>query len=214
MIGIYRIYHKKSGKSYVGKSVDVENRIHQHFSNEDRSYSIRGAIDKHGSDAFAWEILEVCCKENLDFRECHWIATLDCIAPNGYNLTAGGDGGIPTAEIRQKMSEKAKGRAPWNKGKKTGYHTEDTKRKMSESHKKHVKTDEHIQTLKKSAPRGKDHYAYNKEIWNKQEEIVLGYMRGHSHYVLADKYGVSYGLIYNIIQDYFDKTEEKQLRLF
>lgn len=120
----------------MGMSRDIEKRIRDHFFAENRDLSIRGAIDKHGTDAFAYEILEVCQPDLLNFRECHWIASLDCIAPNGYNLTAGGDGGRMNAEIRQKMSESAKDRTPWNKGKETkkGWtHSHETRKKISEA---------------------------------------------------------------------------------
>ena len=136
MIGIYRIYHKETQKSYVGMSRDIERRIRDHFFTENRDLSIRGAIDKHGTDAFAYEILEVCQPDLLNFRECHWIASLNCIAPNGYNLTAGGDDGRMSTEIRKKMSESAKGRTPWNKGKETkkGWtHSRETRKKISEA---------------------------------------------------------------------------------
>jgi predicted GIY-YIG superfamily endonuclease len=31
-VGIYRIYNKITGRSYVGQSSNIENRIKQHFS--------------------------------------------------------------------------------------------------------------------------------------------------------------------------------------
>ena len=106
MIGIYRIYHSESGKSYIGKSVNIQRRVKSHFQEKVDTY-IHRAINKD-RDAFAWEVLEICSEQNLDTRECHWIAALDCFAPNGFNLTSGGEGHRHSVGTRQKMSESHK----------------------------------------------------------------------------------------------------------
>lgn len=49
-----------------------------------------------------------------------------------YNMEIGGSGGkIWTKELRNKMSESKKGSIPWNKGKKLGPHSKETKEKLS-----------------------------------------------------------------------------------
>lgn len=110
MIGIYRIYHCESGKSYVGQSVDIQRRILMHYSGTDTKMYMDRAIQKCGSDVFSWEVLEVCSESNLDVREMHWIAALDCVRPNGYNLKTGGGGGRHSVQTRAKMSKSRKGR--------------------------------------------------------------------------------------------------------
>ena len=64
-----------------------------------------------------------------------WIRELNSKAPNGYNLTDGGDGGrglSPSAETRQKLSAALKGRPAHNKGVK---HTAEARAKMSAAQK-------------------------------------------------------------------------------
>lgn len=65
------------------------------------------AIRKYGSDGFKVETLVVADFEYLKTLECKVIAKFGTRAPNGYNLTAGGDGALgvkPTDAARQKMS--------------------------------------------------------------------------------------------------------------
>jgi len=55
--------------------------------------------------------LQHCCgRVCLNEAERWWIATLDSMAPKGYNLTTGGEGAIPCEETRKKMSETMKRR--------------------------------------------------------------------------------------------------------
>ena len=111
MIGIYLIRHKLTGMCYVGQSVNIAQRMRWH------SYGYTGnhryidlAIKKHGYDAFHYEILELCEEDNLNQREIHWIATLDTIYPNGYNLTIGGKSGRRSIETCRKISKALKGK--------------------------------------------------------------------------------------------------------
>ena len=106
MIGIYRIYHKDTGKTYVGQSRNIKKRANGHFyAQTGRLSYVERAIQKHGREAFGLEILELCSEDILSDRECHWIASLDCMAPNGYNLAPGGSGSRHTPETIRKISE-------------------------------------------------------------------------------------------------------------
>ena len=135
---IYRIYHRESMKSYVGKSVDPERRICDHLGGRSSSPALRNAIKKYGKDAFCVEILESDVQEAiLSKMEILHIRFFNCKAPYGYNLTDGGEGisGLQfSLETRQKMSESLKGIPAWNKGK-TGVYSDETLQKMSESKK-------------------------------------------------------------------------------
>lgn len=93
---VYRIYHKESGKSYVGQTV------HPTFN---RRYSggrwwditdnpiLRSAYAKYGADAFAVEILE----SNVESLDCLnqleeiYADRFNAYAPRGYNLRKCGD---------------------------------------------------------------------------------------------------------------------------
>ena len=134
---IYKITCTLNGKSYVGQTRQkLGRRIteHKRDSNRDRP-GIDHAIHVHGWKNFTVEVLETCPVEKMDERERHFIKLLGTKAPNGYNLTDGGDGGrgcSPSAETRAKLSAKLKGRPAHNKGVK---HTAEARAKMSAAHK-------------------------------------------------------------------------------
>ena len=155
---IYRITNKINGKPYVGQTRQkLSQRIYGHKSNKGKS-AIDAAIAKYGWKNFTVEIIEVCPVESLNEKERYWIAKLNSKAPNGYNLTDGGDGLVGctqetrdkmslakkgkkrkphSSETRAKMSAKAKGRPSSNKGK---HLSEETRAKLSASNtgKKHT----------------------------------------------------------------------------
>ena len=124
MIGIYKITNKLNGKVYIGQSVDIDTRWRQHINAKD-NYAIHNAIKKYGKENFKFEVLLECPEDMLDVWERDVIALYDCISPNGYNLTEGGEGHHLSEETRLKMSEAKK-----------GIHlSEETRLKMSESKK-------------------------------------------------------------------------------
>lgn len=88
MIGIYKITKKSNGKSYVGQSNDINRRFDEHKYKKD--LAIDQAIQKHGADAFYFEILEECSLEELDSREKYWIAYYNTFKGFGYNCNEGG----------------------------------------------------------------------------------------------------------------------------
>lgn len=104
---IYKITCLVSGKIYVGKTKQkLEKRIAQHkFNSKKGSIGIGAAIRKYGLENFSVEVIETCPLDQLNEREVFWICELDSKAPNGYNLTDGGEGLInPSAETRARMS--------------------------------------------------------------------------------------------------------------
>ena len=112
---IYKITCLINGKSYVGQTRQkFEVRISQHKHNSNRTpIGIDAAIKKYGWENFTVEIIEECAIEKLDEREMFWIVELNSKAPNGYNLTDGGDGCkgyTPTAKTRAKRAKSLKGR--------------------------------------------------------------------------------------------------------
>ncbi len=88
MIGIYKITKKSNGKAYIGQSNDIERRFQEHKYKID--IPIELAIQKYGSDAFTFEILEECSLDQLDEREVYWINYYNTFKGIGYNCNEGG----------------------------------------------------------------------------------------------------------------------------
>lgn len=92
-IGIYKYENINNGKVYIGQSVNLENRQHQHiYDTANKTRKGTGAdiaMRADGPENFTFEILEYCEPEKLDEREKYWIAQYDSYY-NGYNRTPGG----------------------------------------------------------------------------------------------------------------------------
>ena len=128
-----------SGKSYIGQTIkSVEERIKGHKSPTSKCVLLKHAIKKYGD--FETEILIEINNEMLNYYEIKFIEMYDTVSPNGYNLTYGGEGGIPSQETIQKMKESHSKRVvheDWRKaiseGLKGHVHSEETRKKLSEA---------------------------------------------------------------------------------
>ena len=122
--GIYEIRHLETGKVYFGSSIHTVNRIRGHIKDleigKHHSKYLQRAFNKYGLNAFIFQVIEYCPKEQLLIREQYWMDYYQSYkSENGYNIspTAGNCLGVKhTEETRLKL----KGRTPWNKGKKFG----------------------------------------------------------------------------------------------
>lgn len=91
---IYGIRHCKSGKMYVGSSVQPAVRQKQHFCDlrDGRHYNkhLQCAFSKHGEDSFEWVVLEDFVQDsNLAVREKYWILEMSAAdGVHGYNGTS------------------------------------------------------------------------------------------------------------------------------
>ena len=85
--GVYMFFNIISGKRYVGSSVDIYNRIHEHYhnlkNNKSHNAHFQSSWNKYGEDAFIFCVLEYCNAEDRFEREQYYI---DCLKPE-YNLT-------------------------------------------------------------------------------------------------------------------------------
>jgi group I intron endonuclease len=111
--GIYCIRNIVSGRIYVGSAVKIYARWKTHRSalgnNKHHSGKLQGSWNKHGKDAFVFEVLELISdKIDLIVREQYWIDTLNAACPRrGFNVhpTAGSPlGKKASAETRARMS--------------------------------------------------------------------------------------------------------------
>ena len=105
---VYLIIDGTNDMEYIGQTTKtVKERFKAHAK---LPYRIGRAIRKHGVDMFTTAILKECeNKEDLDRWEKHFIKSRNTLSPNGYNLTEGGEGGIPCAEVCAKISAKRMG---------------------------------------------------------------------------------------------------------
>ena len=112
---IYKFEHLIEHKIYIGKTKrELIKRIKEHVKPQKKGSYIESAIQKHGIESFDVAVVEECNnKDELNEREKYWIKFFNCKAPNGYNLTDGGDGGsghIVTEETRLKISKTKTGK--------------------------------------------------------------------------------------------------------
>ena len=138
---IYGWYNTKSGKWYVGQTIDEEGRFKRHIYNainkKDNSKFHR-ALRKYGLDNWVYCVLEDnILRANLNMREMYWVEEFDSFY-NGYNLTAGGGQTIFSEEVKEKLkgqirSEETRKRiSNACKGK---HLSDETKEKLSKAHK-------------------------------------------------------------------------------
>ena len=131
MYYIYRITNKVNGKTYIGQHKYKE--LNDNYMGSGKL--VRRAQKKYGIENFEKEILysRIQYKETADDIERFAIAKERALGKAEYNIADGGQGGriIPvTEETKRKISESKKGKPGTWIGK---HHSEESKRKMSES---------------------------------------------------------------------------------
>jgi group I intron endonuclease len=94
-MAIYKITNKINGKIYIGRTVksDPFKRVNAHFEpNRTVKHLLHKAIAKYGKQNFSVIILEDTINGALlNDLEAYYIDFYNCLSPNGYNLTKGGD---------------------------------------------------------------------------------------------------------------------------
>jgi group I intron endonuclease len=90
--GIYAIFSKIDGKVYIGRSVNITDRVCHHFmhlkKNKHTNRRLQCAFNVYGRDNFYYKVLEICNDSSaLDALECKYISDLkSCNDRFGYNL--------------------------------------------------------------------------------------------------------------------------------
>ena len=88
--GVYIIYCYESGKSYIGASANVRQRLREHYaklvSGIHANIALQRAYRKYGKHGFIWDVLEVVIDdpEKLLEAEERWIAVYK--VDRGYNF--------------------------------------------------------------------------------------------------------------------------------
>lgn len=115
---VYAIRNIKSGRVYIGSSAYVVRRWADHrrllSNNKHHSKTLQRSWNKHGGDAFLFEIIEYVVPDQLLIREQYWIEKLYAACPKlGFNIlpNAGTVRGVKRSdEVRAKLSAAARGR--------------------------------------------------------------------------------------------------------
>jgi group I intron endonuclease len=112
--GIYQI-KTPSGKKYIGKSVDINQRWQKHkyiakTNSEDKS-AIHLALQKYGVENCEFLVLEECEAHELGIKENIYINKENTLYPNGYNLVNTIDEYKKISDVtRKNLSDSHKGK--------------------------------------------------------------------------------------------------------
>lgn len=172
MKGYIYAHISPKNKYYIGQTI---RNLNDRFSKDGLGYKTQPnfyrAIEKYGWDNFKHIILEEVetnskqeLIDKLNKLEEEYIIKFNSIIPNGYNIRAGGNkdiNEISKLKISQALKDKPKsdkhkehlsnshkGQVPWMLGK---HHSEETKKKLSESHKGKKLSEEHKRKISEAS---------------------------------------------------------------
>src|SRR5208283_4760583 len=102
---IYKVVNRLNGKIYIGQTMgSLAQRIRRHTKDAKRPCKqslFARALRKYGIHNFEIRGIDLACSTDwLNKKERQWIAFYNSQMPNGYNMTAGGEGalGLPMSE--------------------------------------------------------------------------------------------------------------------
>lgn len=130
---IYKVTNNVNGKIYIGQTVGtLEGRWARHCCPSSGCTALHRAINKYGNENFTVEQIDnASTPDELNEKEVYWINHFNSFAPNGYNLSEGGNGcrGYKHSEETKRLLSEMK------KGKAGTPHTDEWKKAMSERQK-------------------------------------------------------------------------------
>lgn len=199
MTGIYKIENTENGMVYFGQTVDYEKRKAEHIRALNGGYHrnryLLRAWRKYGSASFVFSFVEACGEQELNELEKAYIADNNSLAPNGYNLTSGGDGvrGLRWGDgSRQKLSATRKGKP--RPPRENEHHSDETRAKMSASRRK-LWEDETYREAMRVSHTGK---VFGEETRKKMGDAHRGIVQSNARKVLCVETGVVYPAVSKI----------------
>jgi group I intron endonuclease len=144
---IYKITNLINKKSYIGITYNFERRKHEHFNGLNKGCKVLyRSIKKYGKENFDMLIIDKTDSwKGAEDKEKYYIKKLNTKAPNGMNLTNGGEGvqGAKFSDaVRKQMSIDRMGRKAtkqakinMSKAQRGKVMSDESKRKISDSHK-------------------------------------------------------------------------------
>lgn len=184
--GIYLLINKINGKKYFGQTIDLERREKQYFNQGAfPNDHLKNSFNKYGKENFEFQIIKYCKEKYLDRFEKLYIRVYDTQnREKGYNKESGGNLNKHLSdETKQKLSESHKGQEPWNKDKPC---SEKTKEKISETLTGRNLSEEHKQNISESH---KDLFVgKNSPKWKNYPRITKkGFIGGKQQYAIRYK---------------------------
>lgn len=173
---IYKFTNLVNNKCYVGKHKYNKPELDENYKAS--GILINQAFIKYGEDKFKHELI-CCCDtlEELNSKEIYFISKFNSMAPNGYNLTKGGDGiSEPTPEIIEKNRI-------WHKGRKQSAES-NKKRSETQKGKKHS---EQWSLNISNALKGKSPHQNTIEASNQRHRNTHWYNDGVNEFMLFDE---------------------------
>ena len=164
---IYKTTNLVNGKIYIGQKKSDKFLGEQYLGS---GKILKQAITKYGQSNFKVILLEECQnKIDLNQKEIYWISKYNSINKDlGYNIAECGQGGGLGKEVNQKISLALIGRklSEETKQKLRVPKSEETKLKLSNSHKGKHLSDEHKKKISESN-KGKPSPSKGKIAWNR-----------------------------------------------
>lgn len=198
---LYRWTNKINGKNYIGwtdRGIDKRWRSHLSSAKRGSELAFHRAIRKYGELSFVGEVIGRSLDEsNIKKMEIEQIKEYKSFGPEGYNMTAGGDGSTgriisETTRDKFRIANKKENNPNWGKvpseetrallianhggsmsGKK---HSPASKLKMSISHKKLKRTEAHNKKIGNSN-KGKHSNLLSEEHKSKISKSLIGNTR-------------------------------------
>jgi len=150
MTGIYTITNTENKKAYIGQSSHIEKRWKEHSyelkNNRHPNPYLQNSWNKHGEQAFVFQLIEECTEESLTAREQYWLDHFKGLGET-YNIAVctnspmKGRKHSEDSKVKISLSNKGKRQSCLNKlmiaeANKTRWigrkHSEETKTKLAE----------------------------------------------------------------------------------